>query len=151
MGLFLASKLVEVVHQHLDLRGRGPVLHFDAVDDRVLLHVIFVLLNVRLVEVDRQRDMAARTVGSVTIEGTHIVFGAFAAKFVVAARADGLFGGFITDAADEDVLASLGVLFEDEVGMIGDLTHLHDKTENVGVIVQHHTPTDVGIELACRV
>ncbi len=52
VGLLLAAQLVEVVHQHLDLGARGPVLHLDAVDDGALLDVVFVLLDVGLVEVD---------------------------------------------------------------------------------------------------
>ncbi len=93
--------------------------------------------------------MAARTVrGGAVVEGADVVLGAFAAEFVVAARADGFLGRFVADAADEDVLAAFGVLFEDEVGVVGDLAHLHDETEDVGVVVQHHTAADVGIELA---
>lgn len=114
VGLLLAAQLVEIVHQHLDLRARGPVLHLDAVDDGALLHVIFVLLDVGLVEIDGQRYMAARTVWSVAVvEGTDIVLGAFAAEFMMAARADGFFSCFVADAADEDVLTAFGVLFED--------------------------------------
>ncbi len=52
MGLFLGAELVEVVDKHFDFGGGGPVLHFDTVDDRVLLYMVFVLLDVGLVKVD---------------------------------------------------------------------------------------------------
>jgi len=32
--------------------------------------------------------------------------------------------------------------------MIGDLTHLHDKSEDIGIIVEKNTLSDVGLELA---
>ena len=32
--------------------------------------------------------------------------------------------------------------------MISHLTHLHNQTENVRIIVQHHTSAHVGVELA---
>lgn len=150
----LTAEFVQVVHEHFDLRRRRPVFHLDPVDDRVLLHVLLVLLDVRLVEVDGERDVAAWTVrlavGAVA-ERADVVFGAFAAELVVAARADCLFGGFVADAADQHVLAALGVFLEDQVGVVGDLTHLHDQTEDVGVVVKHHSAADIRVELPMRV
>jgi hypothetical protein len=40
------------------------------------------------------------------------------------------------------------MFLEDQIGVICDLSHLHDQTENVGVVVKHHTSADVGIKLA---
>lgn len=150
----LAAELPEIVDQHFDLGRRGPVFHLDPVNDGILLYVLFVLLDIRLIKVDGERDVAARTVW-LTVSGVaerpDVVFGAFAAEFVVATRADRLFGGFVADAANQHVLAAFGVFLEYQVRVVGDLAHLHDKTEDVGVVVQHHAAADVRVELPMSV
>ena len=43
------------------------------------------------------------------------------------------------------------MFLEDKIRVIGYLPHLHDQTENVGVVIEHNTSADVGVELARRV
>lgn len=110
--LFLGAELVEVVDKHFNLGGGGPVLHFDAVDDRVLLYVVFILLDVGLVEVDGERDVAAWAIGCCGLERSDVVFGTFTTEFVVAARADRLFGCLVAYVTNQDVLSAFGVFLE---------------------------------------
>lgn len=111
MRLFLASKLVEVVDEHFDLGRAGPVLHLDPVDDAALLDVLFVLLDVGLVPVDGERNVACWAVGvtACTLEGLDVVLRALSAELVLALRSDSLFCWFIANAADEDILTTFGM------------------------------------------
>ena len=43
------------------------------------------------------------------------------------------------------------MLLENKIWMVGNLTHLHDQPKNIGIVVEHDTPADVGIELSRRV
>lgn len=150
--LLLTSQLVELVDEHFDLRRRCPVLHADSVYDRVLLDVFFLLLDIWLLEVDRQWDVAARTINDgVCFEGPDVILCAAAAEFMTTARSDGFLGGFVADTADENILSALCVLLQNQVRVVGHLSHLHDKTEDVGVVVQHDTSAHIGIKLPCRV
>lgn len=148
MGLFLASELVQVVDKHFDL-GRGrPFLHADPVDDRVLLHVLLFLFYIRLFKINRKRNVAPGAVHSrAGIERIDIILRALAAEFVMTARPDCFFCWFITDATDEDILTSLSMFLEDQIRMIRNLAHLHDETENVGIIIEHNTPAHICVEL----
>lgn len=110
MGLLLASQLVEIVNQHLYLGGRGPVLHFDTIDDRTLLHVFFILLDIRLIEVDGQRDMTSRAIWRLVFERSYVVLCAFPAELMMAARTNRFFSSFIADTTNQDVLSTLRVL-----------------------------------------
>ena len=151
MRLLLATQLIEVINQHLDLSRRGPVLHLYTIDDRAALHVVFVLLDVRMIEVDGQEDVAAWAVWGLILERSNIVFSTSATEFVVAARANWFFGCLVADAADEDILTACGVLFEDEIRVVCYLTHLHDQAKDVGVIVEHNTTADIGVECSSHV
>lgn len=62
-GHVLGSKFVEIMNQSLDLGAGSPVLHLNSVDDRGFLNHLFVLFDVRLLEVDGEGDVALRTVG----------------------------------------------------------------------------------------
>jgi len=77
-----------------------------------------------------------------------VVFGTLATKFVTARRSNCFFCSLVTDAADKYVLTAFGILFQDEIRMVSDLTHLHNQTEDVGVIVEQNTLSDVCFELS---
>jgi hypothetical protein len=70
---------------------------------------------------------------------------------VFASRADSLFGNLVADTTDEDILTPLGLLLQNQIGMIGNLSHLHNKTEDVGIIVEKDTLSNIGVELAIAV
>lgn len=63
------------------------------------------------------------------------------------ARSNGFFGGLVANATYENILSTLRMLLQNQIRMVGDLTHLHDETENVGVVVQHDAAAHVSIEL----
>jgi hypothetical protein len=65
VGHILGAEFVEVVHESFDLGAGNPVLHLDSVDDGGFLDLLLVLLDVRLLEVDAQCDVALRAVGFV--------------------------------------------------------------------------------------
>lgn len=94
--------------------------------------------------------MASRTVSNVLLITTdmEVVTGAFSTKFVSTGRSDGLLGRLVTNAADQDILTTFRTLLQDQVRMICDLTHLHDQTEDVGVIIEYDSLSHVCIELA---
>jgi hypothetical protein len=77
-----------------------------------------------------------------------IVLSTLAAEVMTACRSDGFLGGLITDAADENILTTFAILLQDQVRMICNLSHLHNKTENVGVVVEQDTLCYVRLELA---
>jgi hypothetical protein len=53
---------VKVVDEGFDLGAGGPILHLDSVDDRRLLHHLFILFNIRLLKVDTERNVTDRAV-----------------------------------------------------------------------------------------
>lgn len=66
---------------------------------------------------------------------------------MVAPRSDRFLRGLIADTADKYVLTTFGMFLQDQVRVICHLAHLHNETENVGVVVQHDTSTNICIEL----
>ena len=66
----------------------------------------------------------------------------------MAARANWFFGSFVADAADQDILSTFRMLFENQIRMVGNLAHLHDETEDIGIVVKHNSRTNVGVEFA---
>jgi hypothetical protein len=64
------------------------------------------------------------------------------------ARSNRILSRLITNAADQDIESRLHMFLEDKIRVIGYLPHLHDQTENVGVVIEHNTSADVGVELA---
>jgi hypothetical protein len=56
------------------------------------------------------------------------------------------FSGFIADATDENILTTLTVLLQDQIWVICDLSHLHNETEDVGVVVEKDPLCDIGLE-----
>lgn len=114
--------------------------------------MLLFLLNIRLFKVDRERNMAAGAIDNrVSVEGPNIVFRALTAEFMVTTRPDRFLGRLITDIAHQNILAILGVLLQNEIRMVRHLTHLHDKSKNIGVVIEHHTPAHVSIKLPSRV
>lgn len=113
-GLLLRTKLVQVVHQHLDLGAAGPILHSDAVDDGRLLDHLLILLDLRRLEVDGKWNVAAWAVGFSTsiFDTLHIVLDTSAAEVVFALRSDGLLSHLVANVTNEDVLTLLGMLLE---------------------------------------
>lgn len=148
-----ASLLKEFIEEHLDLRGRGPTLHGDAVDDGILLDRLFVFCKGGLFQINRESDMALWAVDmlAVVLERLDIVLGTLATEFMPALRPDGIFCGVITDAAHSDVEPRLRLFLQNEIGMVRNLAHLHDQSEDVGIVVQHDTVAHVGIEFSGRV
>ncbi len=53
-GVPAASELVEIVDKHFNLGRRRPILHLDPVDDGILLDQLLILLDIGLIEVNRQ-------------------------------------------------------------------------------------------------
>ena len=84
--------------------------------------------------------MAAWAVGFTTcrLGGLHVDLDTRTAEIVLALRSDGVFGDFIANVADEDILAAFGRPFQQQIWVVGNLTHLHDETKNVGVVVEHN-------------
>lgn len=77
-----------------------------------------------------------------------VVPSTLAAEVVLARRSDSLLSRIITDTAIQDILATLTVLLQNQIGMICDLTHLHDKTEDVGIVVEENTLSNICLELS---
>jgi hypothetical protein len=73
------------------------------------------------------------------------------AKVVATSRADCILCRFVANDTNQDILPSFGMFLENEIWMICDLTHLHNETEDVGIIVEHYTSSNVGLELAVGV
>lgn len=51
----------------------------------------------------------------------------------------------------QHILALSCILFQDQVRVIRNLSHLHNKTEDVGIVVEQDTLSDVGVEVALAV
>jgi hypothetical protein len=77
-----------------------------------------------------------------------VVPSTLAAEVVFARRSDSFLCRIITDTAVQYILAALTVLLQDQIGMICDLTHLHDKTKDVGIVVEKNTLSNVCLELS---
>lgn len=151
--------------ESFNLGAASPVFHLNSVDDRRLLDHLLVLFDIRLLKINTQRDVALWTVGLVCellanlkseameaqTRGIEIILGTFATKFVTARRSNCFFCSLVTDAADKYVLTAFAILFQDEIRMVSDLTHLHNQTEDVGVIVEQNTLRDVCFELSSTV
>jgi hypothetical protein len=58
----LRAKFVKVVYEGFNFGAGNPVLHLDSVDDGGFLNLLFILLDVGLLEVDAQCDVALRAV-----------------------------------------------------------------------------------------
>lgn len=70
---------------------------------------------------------------------------------MLATRTDCFFGRLVTDVAHQHILPALCTLLCDQIRVIGNLPHLHDEAEDVGVVVKHDTSSDVSVKLArCR-
>jgi len=50
-------------------------------------------------------------------------------------RSNRFLGGFVADVANQNILPNLGVPLEEQIGVVRDLAHLHDETEDVGIVV----------------
>jgi hypothetical protein len=70
---------------------------------------------------------------------------------MLAAASNGVFGWLVTDAANQDILAPIGVLLQYQVRVVGNLSHLHNETKDVGIIVQKNSLRNIGIESALSV
>lgn len=81
------------------------------------------------------------------VKGLNVVFGTLAAKLVVTARSNRILRRLITYAADQNIESGLHMFLQNEIRVIGYLPHLHDQTENVGVIIEHDTSANVGVKL----
>lgn len=147
----LVSLRIDVVDQHFDFGRGGPVFHQDPVDDRVRLHGLLRLFPGGLLQVNGEWDVALGALhGRVSVERPDVVMGTLAAKVVAAARPDRIFGRLIAHATHQDImtgLTGLPTLLENEIWVVGDLAHLHDQPEDIGVVVEHDTAADVGVEL----
>jgi hypothetical protein len=60
---------------------------------------------------------------------------------------DGTLCWFITDTANKHVLTALGMFLQDQIGVVGHLSHLHDEPKDVGVVIKHNAATNVRVEL----
>ncbi|KAI6751927.1 hypothetical protein HG531_006623 [Fusarium graminearum] len=85
--------------------------------------------------------MAARAVR--LISRADIATNTGSAKVVLAPTAHRILSRLVTNAADEDILSSLGILLQEQVGMVSNLSHLHDETKDVGIVVEENTLCDV--------
>lgn len=107
-----------------------------------------------MVEVDRQRNVAAGTVrvaSTIPFKGLDVIPGALAAEFMATARTNGLFGCFVADTAYQYVLAAFCFPLQKKIRVVGDLTHLHDQAKDICVIVQHDSAADIGVKLSSGV
>lgn len=96
--------------------------------------------------------MASRAIDdTVGVKRPDVILCTPATELVTATGSNSFLCWLVTDAADENVLPSLAMFLQNQIRVVGDLTHLHDQTENVGIIVQHNTPTDISVELPCGV
>lgn len=147
-----ASLLVKLVQQRFDLGGRRPVVHQNAIDDRILFHRFSGLFNGRLFQINGEGDVTLRTVyHRGIVERLNIILCTFATELMATTRPNRILRRLITDPTDQDIESRLHVFLQDEIGMIRDLPHLHDQTEDIGVVIEHDTPADVGVKLAGRV
>ena len=64
-GAILGSELPEVMDKKLNFGTAGPVLHLDSVDNRGLLDLLLILLNVWLFKIDTEFNVALRAIGLV--------------------------------------------------------------------------------------
>ena len=85
---------------------------------------------------------------SILTRGMKVVLRALSAEIMFTGRSDGLFCGLIADAAHENVLTTFAILLQDQIGMVSDLSHLHDETEDVRVVVKQNTLGNIGLELS---
>jgi hypothetical protein len=67
---------------------------------------------------------------------------------MLAGRPDSLLRSLVTDAADENILTTLAILLQYEIRMICDLAHLHNETEDVGIVVEKNALRDIGLKLS---
>jgi hypothetical protein len=65
----------------------------------------------------------------------------------MAAGPDGTLCWFVTDTANKHVLTTLGMFLQDQIRVIGYLSHLHNQPKDVGVVIEHNTTTNVGVKL----
>lgn len=77
-----------------------------------------------------------------------VVLGALTTELVVTTRPNCVFCGLITDSTYDDVEPGLQMLFENEIRVVRYLAHLHNQTEDICVVVQHDTLTNVGIKFS---
>jgi hypothetical protein len=82
------------------------------------------------------------------ISRTDVATDTGSAKVMFAPAAHRVLSWLITNATDKHVLSSFSMLFEKQVRMICNLSHLHDETKDVGVVVQKNTLGDVSVKLA---
>jgi hypothetical protein len=77
-----------------------------------------------------------------------IILGTFTAEIMFACRPDSLLCSLVTDTADENILTTLTILLQDEIRVIRNLTHLHNETEDIGIVVEKNTLSDIGLKLS---
>lgn len=148
----LGSLQIELIQKGLDLGGGRPVIHQNAIDDRILLDRFSRLFNRWLLQINRKRNMALGAVDHRgVIKRLNVVLGTLTAKLMTTARPNRILRRLITNAADQDIKSGLHVFLQDEIRVVGYLSHLHNQSENVGIVVEHHTSANVGVELARRV
>jgi hypothetical protein len=63
-------------------------------------------------------------------------------------RPNSFFSRLVTNTAHHDILTAFCIFAENQIWVVCHLSHLHDEAENIGIVVKHHTLTDIGIELA---
>ena len=98
--------------------------------------MFLLLFNVWLFKVDRKWDVTPWTVWlSARLERLDIMFDTLPAKFMSAARANCLFCGLVANAAYKYILATFGMLFQNQIRVVCNLAHLHDEAKNVCIIV----------------
>lgn len=81
----------------------------------------------------------------------HIVLGARSTELVLATRPNRFLGRLIANVADENILSNLGMLLEKQVGVIGDLTHLHDESKDVRIVVEHDAARNISVKSTSRI
>ena len=70
---------------------------------------------------------------------------------MAAARSDRLLCWVVADTADEGVLSAFTMFLQYQIRMVCNLTHLHDETEYIGIIIQHYTTAHIRVELPGRI
>src|SRR5436309_2318461 len=78
------------------------------------------------------------------------IFDASPTEGMVTLRLYGFLSHIIAYLADENLLASPALSSQKEIWMIGNLSHLHNEPEDVGVIVQHDALSDIVVKLPSR-
>lgn len=146
------SLKIKLVKKRFNLGRRGPIFHENSIDNRVFLHGLLRLLNRGLLQINREGNVTLRTIhrGAI-LKGLNVILGTLAAELVMTAGPNGILCGLVTDATNENIEARLHMFLQDKVWVVRHLSHLHDETENIGIIVQHDTSTDVGVKLPTRV